>query len=223
MRAKGAEGYAAVALRGLGYITLAAGDADEAAALFTESLVWNRETLDRRGIAASVAALASVALARGQPERAARLLGAATGVLQAAGASRLLPSDMPPYDRTIAAARAALGEATFTAAYDAGRALAPDEAFTAALASEEPAAAPASASGTVGLARPSSGFVPAALSERELEVLRLMAAGRSNPEIAETLVISLNTVYRHVNHIFTKLGVSNRTEAAISAHQHGLL
>ncbi len=54
------------------------------------------------------------------------------------------------------------------------------------------------------------------------DVLRLLAAGRTNPEIAEALVISLNTVYRHTSHIFTKLGVQNRTEAAAFAHQHGL-
>jgi len=47
---------------------------------------------------------------------------------------------------------------------------------------------------------------PGGLSEREVEVLRLMATGRSNQEIAATLVISLNTVQRHINHIFTKTG-----------------
>ncbi len=61
-----------------------------------------------------------------------------------------------------------------------------------------------------------------ALSQREREVLRLLAAGRSNPEIAEALVISRNTVYRHVNHIFTKLGVENRVEAATYAQRHGI-
>lgn len=61
------------------------------------------------------------------------------------------------------------------------------------------------------------------LSARELEVLRRLAAGKSNPEIAEALVISLNTVYRHVNHIFNKLGVENRVEAATYAQRHGLV
>jgi DNA-binding NarL/FixJ family response regulator len=69
---------------------------------------------------------------------------------------------------------------------------------------------------------PSTVAPPGGLSQRELEVLRLLAAGRSNPEIAAALVISRNTVYRHVNHIFTKLGVENRTEAAAYAHRHGL-
>jgi DNA-binding CsgD family transcriptional regulator len=61
------------------------------------------------------------------------------------------------------------------------------------------------------------------LSAREIEVLRLLAAGKSNPEIAEALVISLNTVYRHVAHIFQKIGVANRVEAAAYAHRQGLV
>jgi DNA-binding CsgD family transcriptional regulator/pimeloyl-ACP methyl ester carboxylesterase len=64
--------------------------------------------------------------------------------------------------------------------------------------------------------------LPAGLSTREVEVLRLIAAGRSNKQIGEELTISLNTVYRHVSHIFNKTGVSNRTEAASYAHKHAL-
>ena len=61
------------------------------------------------------------------------------------------------------------------------------------------------------------------LSQRELEVLRLIAEGRSNPQIADELVISLNTVQRHVSNIFDKTGVANRTEAANYAHRHALV
>ena len=64
---------------------------------------------------------------------------------------------------------------------------------------------------------------PDGLSAREVEVLRLIAAGKSNREIADALVISLYTVYRHVNHIFAKTGVANRAAAATYAHRHGLL
>ncbi len=61
------------------------------------------------------------------------------------------------------------------------------------------------------------------LSERELEVLRLLAAGRSNPEIAESLYVSLNTVKAHVKSIFTKLGVHNRSQALLRAQELNLL
>ncbi len=61
------------------------------------------------------------------------------------------------------------------------------------------------------------------LSERELEVLHLIARGDSNQEIAEMLVIALDTVKRHVTHIFEKLGVNNRVQAVARARALGLL
>jgi DNA-binding CsgD family transcriptional regulator len=62
----------------------------------------------------------------------------------------------------------------------------------------------------------------AGLSPRELEVLRLVAAGRSNQAIATELVISDRTVERHVSNIFVKLGVGSRTAAAAYAFAHGI-
>jgi DNA-binding CsgD family transcriptional regulator len=64
---------------------------------------------------------------------------------------------------------------------------------------------------------------PDGLSEREVEVLRRVAAGRTNQQIADELVISLNTVARHVSNIFGKTGVANRAEAASYAHSRGLV
>ena len=61
------------------------------------------------------------------------------------------------------------------------------------------------------------------LSDRELEVLHLLAQGDSNQEIAEVLVIALDTVKRHVTHIFEKLGVHNRVQAVARARALGLL
>ena len=58
---------------------------------------------------------------------------------------------------------------------------------------------------------------PDGLTPREVEVLRLIALGKSNREIAEELVVSLNTVFRHVSHIFSKAGATNRVEAAAYA------
>jgi DNA-binding CsgD family transcriptional regulator/pimeloyl-ACP methyl ester carboxylesterase len=63
----------------------------------------------------------------------------------------------------------------------------------------------------------------AGLSGREVEVLRLVAAGKSNQQIADELVISLNTVRRHVSNVFDKTGVVNRAEAASFAHQNHLV
>jgi DNA-binding CsgD family transcriptional regulator/pimeloyl-ACP methyl ester carboxylesterase len=72
-------------------------------------------------------------------------------------------------------------------------------------------------------ARSASPARPGGLSERELEVLRLVAAGKGNQKIADELVISLFTVNRHMSNIFAKTGVSNRAEATSYAHRHGLV
>ena len=65
--------------------------------------------------------------------------------------------------------------------------------------------------------------VPGGLTAREVEVVRLVASGRSNPQIAEDLTISEKTVARHLSNIFTKLDVGSRTAAAAYAYKHGLV
>jgi DNA-binding NarL/FixJ family response regulator len=67
------------------------------------------------------------------------------------------------------------------------------------------------------------GDVSTTLSTRELEVLAHLAAGRTNREIAERLVVSPHTVARHIEHIYAKLGVANRTAATAYAFQHHLV
>jgi LuxR family transcriptional regulator, maltose regulon positive regulatory protein len=61
------------------------------------------------------------------------------------------------------------------------------------------------------------------LTDRELQVLRLLAAGKRNREIADELVVTLDTVKRHVTHIFQKLGAASRTQALAHARQLGLI
>ncbi len=64
---------------------------------------------------------------------------------------------------------------------------------------------------------------PAGLTAREVEVLRLLAAGLSNKQIADRLVIAPKTAGNHIEHIYTKIGVTSRAEAGLFAMQHGLL
>jgi DNA-binding CsgD family transcriptional regulator len=72
-------------------------------------------------------------------------------------------------------------------------------------------------------AHPDNATFVETLSRREIDVLRLMADGRSNQEIAQVLVVALNTVKMHVKHIYRKLGVKKRVQAVAQAQLLGLL
>lgn len=71
--------------------------------------------------------------------------------------------------------------------------------------------------------RPKPADLPEPLTSRELEVLRLLALGYTNRQIAKDLVISLGTVKNHVEHIRAKLGVSDRTQAVVRALEYGII
>jgi LuxR family maltose regulon positive regulatory protein len=73
----------------------------------------------------------------------------------------------------------------------------------------------AAASASTGLVEP--------LTDRELEVLRLLAAGRRDRDIAQELVVTLETVRKHTSHLLDKLGAANRTEAVAHTRRLGLL
>ncbi len=64
---------------------------------------------------------------------------------------------------------------------------------------------------------------PAGLSERQVEVLRLVAEGLTNRQVAQRLVVSARTAEHHVQDIYTKIGVSSRAAAALFAMEHQLL
>jgi DNA-binding NarL/FixJ family response regulator len=63
---------------------------------------------------------------------------------------------------------------------------------------------------------------PDGLTARELEVLRLVAAGSSNREIADVLVLSLRTIERHINNLYAKIGARGKADATAYAFRHGL-
>jgi non-specific serine/threonine protein kinase len=214
-RAAGNTYGAGFVLTNLAKVARARGDYARATARFAESLALRWEHGDKLGIAGCLRGLASVAALTHRFARAARLFGAAEALREAIGAS--VPRHHARYDRAVARVRAGLGEAAFTAAWAAGRALPLAEAVAEAMAV---APAPPGDASADDAAMESE---QRGLTAREIEVLRLIAAGRSNAEIAEALFVSPRTAQTHVQHILDKLDVENRAEAAVYAAKHGLL
>jgi tetratricopeptide (TPR) repeat protein len=133
------EGLIADNLRNLGHVAYGQGDIGRAAALFAESLAILGEQTYQPPIPACLTGLAGVAGRTGQPERAARLLGAAAALLDTLGA--VWPSvDRADYDCHVAATRAELGDEAFASAWAAGRAMTLEQACAEALAVSRPVA-----------------------------------------------------------------------------------
>jgi predicted ATPase/class 3 adenylate cyclase/DNA-binding CsgD family transcriptional regulator len=201
------------------------GDHRQATACLLESLALSRAAQDTPGLGWCLTALASVIAGEGATARAARLFGAGERVRDALGLE-LPPEFQRRYERAVAMARDALGDAAFTEGWAAGRALPLDQAVAEALTITVEAPGPEERSGVPAppvAAIDASDGPSQSLSAREAEVLRLVATGKSNREIAEMLSVSPNTVAFHIKSIFNKTGVSNRTEAASYAHRHGLV
>ena len=123
----------AYTLARLGDVVGTQGDYPRATALLAEALVLCRELSNKPTIAECLARLARVACAQGQPERGTRLCAAAAALCSTIGAP-LLPSERALYERTVVAARSALGEDAFGAAWEHGQALPLEQAIAEALA-----------------------------------------------------------------------------------------
>lgn len=186
------------------------GQAEAAAEPLREALAVIRDGPRSVVGAEVVALLAALAAARGRFERAARLLGGMTAYARRLGAQPHHPAS-ELIEPTAEAARRALGDVRAERARRAGAAL--DDAALLAEAEAEAL----DDDGALEAAR-----ALAALSPREREVLRLLAAGRSDKEIGDALFISPRTVQSHAARLYAKLGVTNRTEAAALALRHGL-
>jgi DNA-binding CsgD family transcriptional regulator len=210
-RAHGFVNQTVIWLGNLGELALRRGERERARSLLSESLALERELRQPRTIAESLDQLAQLASLEGQPERATRLVGAAAAIREEHGLPRERAA-LPDHEHLQSALRAALSEATFAAAWAEGQAMSLEQAIDYALA---PAATPVAAAPLAP--------VSDLLSKRELEVLRLVAEGKSNQEIAAALFISPHTVGNHVASIFNKLGLDSRTAAAAYALRHGLV
>ncbi len=236
-RRQGARDVAASASQGLGWVALADGDLEGADALLEESQAEFRELGDRWWALRGMCGLGHVAARRGAhaaarlrfaqgheiacelgdpmleaacveglagaygPAVSARLLGVAESLRELAGAA------WPAFvyaeaERSADRARRALGDERFASEWARGRAMGAAE--------------------ILGLARPRPSEHPAGLTLREVDVLRLVAAGLTDAQVAERLVLSVRTVHSHVRSIYRKLGVSSRSAATGYALRQGL-
>jgi len=226
---------------GFALLRLAQGDLDAAKATISRIVGEMTEPLHR---AALLPAYAEIMLAAGDRDEARRASGELEEI--AAGSGRPMLDAIAAYVRGVAAlgedeAKAALAPLRraaqlwqeLDAPYEVARVrmllgLACRElgdSDSAALELEAARAAFEELGAAPDLARLDSltGAAPHGLSARELEVLRHVAAGKTNREIATELVVSEHTVARHMQNIFTKLGVSSRTAAAAFAFEHRLV
>jgi ATP/maltotriose-dependent transcriptional regulator MalT len=198
----------------LGKVATLEGDLAAAQACYEESLAIARETHFKRGIALNLEGLAAMHAAQGEFAWAARLWGAAEALRASMGAP-LPPVERAGYERAVSHARTKLGEKAFAAAWAEGRNMSPEQALTA----NEPVRIPTHDPAT----QPSLPTYPDGLTAREVEVLRLVAQGLSNAEIAEQLIISLLTVKAHMRSLYNKLGIGSRSTATRYVIEHHLL
>ena len=199
----------------LGNLEAERGNKAKAAAWYLESLRLWSETLSSEQLIDTVAAAGHLVCAFGKPADGVRLMSFATSLGTAAGymGRSSNGSDMT---KPLQEARAKLGEERFDAIWSAGAArsveamLVETEGILAALADEE-------RSGISGIRS-----APGGLTKRELSVVRLVARGMSNREIAQDLFISESTTISHVSNIMAKLELSSRTAVAAWAIRQGL-
>ena len=150
----------------------------------------------------SLDALAGLAAGAESFAEAARLLAASDAARRLMGYPRP-PVDASAHEETVATVRAALGDDGFAEASTQGGALSLDDAVAYATRARG------------RRSRPSSGW--ASLTPTEVDVVRLVSEGLTNPEIGARLFMSRATVKTHLSHVYAKLGVANRTELATFA------
>jgi DNA-binding CsgD family transcriptional regulator len=189
-------------LMNLGFAALIAGDLEESKPLYTEALQIAHQIDNRVAQFYLLGALGFRAAASGEPQLAARLLGAAETTRTEAGAN-VTGFFAPLLAQAEASAIAVLGAAKFEAEFSAGKAMSRGAAIGLALGESAHVAATTSDDAGRGL-----------LGKREAEVALLVADGLSNKQIGARLFISERTVGSHVRSILNKLGFNSRAQIA---------
>lgn len=194
-----AMGRAALSMAG---VLRAAGDLDPAEDAVHEALRNLEQAGAKRDIAAALDVLGGIACLQESWQESVRLLAAAETLRKAAGMKRCEP-ERRLFEDDMARARAHLDEDLVAQAWEEGAAMSTQEALAYAVR------------GRGERKRPSSGWK--SLTPAELDVVRLVAQGLTNPQIGKRLFISSGTVKNHLSHVFAKLGMSTRAELAAEA------
>jgi predicted ATPase/DNA-binding CsgD family transcriptional regulator len=190
-----------------------AGDAAVAVARYREGLglIWAVRHPMMTNLA--MTGLAGLAAERGLAGPAARLLGMVEAIHERTGAPVQVPWQ-PIQNRATRLARSALGDDEFAAEMKQGKRAPLPQAVAEVLALADTLLA------NQGPEAPASPLAALGLTDREVEVLRLLAAGQTNAQIAAALFISRRTVTTHVSNLYAKLGVASRAEAIAFALRH---
>jgi predicted ATPase/DNA-binding CsgD family transcriptional regulator len=158
----------------------------------------------------------------------ARLLGAVEGIVKTTG-KPLVDKELIDHNHNMEIVREKFEETAFAEAMSEGQALSLAQAFELALEPLERLLRPTGATSEASEAAPQSTAqkppdetYPEGLTGREVEVLRLLVAGKSNPTIAAELYLSTNTVQAHLRSVYNKIGVASRAEATRYALEHNL-
>jgi DNA-binding CsgD family transcriptional regulator len=199
-------------LTNIGLLTLGLSDDEGAATRLRESLCLARDLDHKMIIQYCLTGLGGVAASRRDLISAARLWGAAEIMGEVYGSRFTRASHaLIDYEGRLATARSQLDAAKWDGAWAEGRAMSTEQAVEFAL-DQGPDPGP--------ITRDAH---PAGLSAREVEVLRLVATGLSNAEVAEELFLSSRTVDWHLGSVYRKLGIHSRAEATRFALEHDLL
>jgi predicted ATPase/DNA-binding CsgD family transcriptional regulator len=182
-------------------------DLDEAWELAHDSLEVLDDYGGRVGAAAALEVIADLAVAFGEPERALRLLAASQRFHTDTGIARF-PLQADRFDGVRDMARVELGSTDATACWEAGGELSLAEAIAYARR------------GRGERQRPQIGW--ASLTPVERDVVRLVAEGHTNAEIGERLFISVNTVKKHLSHVYAKVDVDGRADLAAEVARRDL-
>ncbi len=202
---------------------VAARKIDHAAArtLYEESLAIARKMGSQWRIISYLEGLASVIAEQKEFVWAAQLWGAAEAMRESFGIP-LPPVDRADYQKAVASASSQLGMKVFSIAWAQGRAMTLNQVLSGLVKVSTLTPNPG-INASANLAAKSKISYPDGLTKREIEVLRLVAMGLTDAQIAEQLVLSLHTVHAHLRTIYSKLGVTSRSAATRYAYEHKLV